>query len=111
MTSPDPTHTILIEDFLFADDKQLFDLSLRNQHAVKRILVGSGQHPRTNSMVVRHWQTQELFPVKIASEVLDQLGSARQPTQSKFRCNLPSGNRADKNAAVRLGNQFSARLG
>jgi hypothetical protein len=35
VASPDPTHTTLIEDFLVADDKQLFTLSLRNQHTVK----------------------------------------------------------------------------
>jgi hypothetical protein len=39
--SPHPTHTIPIKDFLVADDKQLFDFSLRNQHAIKRTLVGS----------------------------------------------------------------------
>src|ERR1039457_6557282 len=105
---PDPPRAIPVEDFFVTDNEQLLHLSLRDQHAIKRILVGSRQHPCPNPVVVGHRQTQELFPVKIASEVLYQLRSGRQPTESKLRCNLPSGNCADKNAAVRLGNQLPA---
>ena len=111
VSSPDPAYAILIEDFLVADYEQLFNLSLRDQHPVKWIPVRSWQHPGADSVVARHGQAQKVFPVNISTEVLHEIEGGRQPSKSELRGNLPSGNSANKNAAIRLSNQFSARLG
>jgi len=68
--SPDATHPILIEDFLVADDKHPFNLSLGNQHSIKWILVVSWQHPGTDSVVARYSQGEEVFPIEISTEIL-----------------------------------------
>ena len=102
--SPDSTNSIAIEDFLAADNEHLLDLSLSDQHPVKRILMRSRQHPRTNPVVIRHRDAEKTFPLKISAEVLDQLGSRRKLSQSKLGRNLPSRNSAHKDAISRLSN-------
>src|SRR5271154_2825619 len=78
---PDTPCSVLIEDFLVAHDEQRLHLSLGYQHSVERILQRPGQLPSTNSVIQRNGQTQKTFPREIASEVVYQLRSARDPSQ------------------------------
>src|SRR5437764_912314 len=51
---PDSAHAIAIKNGIVTDDNEIFRLRLRNQHAIKGILVAAGQQTRTNSVISRY---------------------------------------------------------
>jgi hypothetical protein len=70
--SPDSPNTVVIKQLVLANDRHVLSLSLGDEHAIKRVSVGSLEKSGADGVMGGNWQLGESlavqFPVKICHE-------------------------------------------
>ena len=86
----------MIENPIVADNRQILELGLGDQHPIEGVTVVAGQHSGTYSVVYRDGKILESQLRKVAVQIEDQVVPGRQLSQSHFRRDLPCRDGADK---------------
>ena len=102
-TKPDP---IRFKGPLIGDNGHILGVSLRNQHAVKRVFVRAGQQTGTDAVFNRNIQCRETFPKHENVKVSGQLRRAWQSAKSHLGGNLPRRGRAHQEHITGLCHRF-----
>jgi hypothetical protein len=107
-TKPDP---IRFKGPLIGDKGHILGVSLRNQHAVKRVLVRTGQQTGTDAVFNRNIQRGETFPQHEGLKVSGKLRRSWQPTESHLGSSLPRRGGAHQKHITGLCHRFARSAG
>src|SRR5260370_40707190 len=87
---PDAAEAVGVEEGLVAENREIFGLSLGDEHSIERVLVRTGKESGANSVLDGNGKELKAFAFKMACESCHQAGCRRKFAEADFASKLPT---------------------
>ena len=106
---PDAAEAVGVEEGFVADNREIFGLSLGDEHSIERVFVRTGKESRANAVLDGNGKELKAFALKMACEIGHQAGCRGKFAEAHFGGNLPSRSGADDKDVLRIRDDFAGR--
>src|SRR3989442_12950407 len=86
---PDAAEAVGVEEGFVAENREIFGLSLGDEHSIERVLVRTGQESRANAVLGGNGKELKAFAVKMAYGICHKAGCCGRFAEAGFGVNVP----------------------
>src|SRR5260370_23306948 len=106
---PEAAEAAGVEEGFVAEEREIFGLSLGDEHSMERVLVRTGKESGANAVLDGNGKELKSFALKMACEICPQAGCRGKFAEADFGGKLPSRGGADDEDVLGFRDAFTGR--